>query len=160
MDNIIIIESIKSWLNENTKYNNEDLVNHHGIGAIIYDDYGKVLMQDHVKFNFWTIPVGKIKENQSIIDALKEELMEECGIKITKFKEVRSFTKSYLRDNINVKVTQHIFEIEKYIGVPKNLEPKKHRSQIFMTIDEIKKKPNLSHTTQEALKYLKQKGKY
>lgn len=142
---------------EKKSYNEEDLAPHHGVSAIIYDEYKNILMQDHVKLNFWTIPVGKVKSGQKVIDGLKEELLEECGIKVIKFKEVRLFRKIYKRQNIDVEVINHIFEVEKYSGIPRNLEPLKHRSQIFMSIEEIKKKSKLSDATKEALMYLDKK---
>lgn len=140
-----------------TAYNKEDLVDHHGITAIIYDERGNILMQDHIKLGFWTMPVGKVKEGQEIIDALKEEISEECGIVILKCKEVGSFTKIYNRSGTNVKVTQHIFEVEDYSGTPKNLEPHKHRNQIFINLNDIKNISNLSDASRYVIEYLTSK---
>ena len=39
-------------------YNMEDIVSHHGVAAVVKDRRGKILMQEHVKYGFWTIPVG------------------------------------------------------------------------------------------------------
>ena len=44
------------------KYNDEDIVSHHAVVAMIKDDSGKILMQKHVKYGFWTVPVGKVKK--------------------------------------------------------------------------------------------------
>ena len=55
-------------------YTKEDKKDHIGISAIIYNkDKTSILMQDHVKYSFWTIPVGKALDNQSAVDALKME---------------------------------------------------------------------------------------
>lgn len=145
---------------EKINYNAEDLRDSYdAVSAIIYDQTKtKILMQDHVKLNFWTIPVGKAKDNQNIIEALKEEISEECGIKLLKFKEVFVFEKTYLRQGKNVRVKNHCFEIEKYSGIPKNLEPHKHRSQIFIEINKISKIGKISDATKNALKYLKNKS--
>ncbi len=153
----MILENYLNKLQKKIKYNEEDLSSHHAVSAIIYDKDKRILIQDHVKLNFWTIPVGKVKSEQSIEEGLKEELLEECGIKLKKFKEVKKFKRIYARHGKKVPVTGHIFEVERYTGTPRNLEPKKHRSQIFMAIDEIKKKPKLSDATKEALKYLEKK---
>jgi len=144
-----LIEAVK------TKYTLDDLSDHHGVSAIIYDENGnKILVQLHVKFNFWTIPVGKVDQGQKVIDGLKMELKEECGIVPTNFKKIASFTKYYTRDGKKVKVIQHLFEVNKYSGTVKNMEPQKHKKQLFMSIEEIKKLNYISDATKEALKYL------
>jgi hypothetical protein len=52
-------------------YNKEDILDHHGIAAVIKNAEGEILMQEHVKYGFWTIPVGKVKEDQDVIEGLK-----------------------------------------------------------------------------------------
>ena len=75
---------ISELLNENThdethikKFNSEDLKDHIGLGAIfLSSDKKKILLLDHVKFNFFTIPIGKVKPEETIDDALKIEMWE------------------------------------------------------------------------------------
>lgn len=69
-------------------YTNEDLVHHEGVAAVIKNKKGRILMQDHVKYGFWTLPVGKTKYERNIVNGLKEELLEECGILVKDFKEL------------------------------------------------------------------------
>jgi 8-oxo-dGTP pyrophosphatase MutT (NUDIX family) len=128
-------------------YNSEDLEDHHGISAIIKDDKGNILMQKHVKYGFWTIPVGKAKSTQTPLEALKEEIKEECNIDIIKQKEIIYKEYEYLRNGIKVKVFSHLFEVLSYVGEIKNNEPEKHYEQCFLSIEEILKKPYLSDTT-------------
>ena len=142
-----------------TKFNAEDLKDHHGVSAIIYDEYDNILMQNHKKLKLWTIPIGKVKEGQPALDALKKELLEECGITVNECKEVGCFSKIYKRFGISVKITQHIFLIKDYSGQPENLEPHKHESQVFMSLKEIKKIRNLSDATMHMIYHLpKNKG--
>jgi len=150
----MISNYLKFLQSEKYNYNEEDLSSHHGVSAIIYDKNKRILMQEHVKLKFWTIPVGKVKSDETVIQGLKKEILEECGIKLIKFKEVVKFNKKYTRHGKNVTVFGHIFEVEKYSGTPRNLEPQKHKQQIFMSIEEIKKKAKLSDSTIQALKYL------
>lgn len=134
-------------LRKNPLYNQEDLEEHHAIAAVIYDKDNRVLMLEHVKYNFWTIPVGKVLKNQALYDALKEEVFEECNVKILKAKEITSKDFDYLRKEIPVKVHSHLFEVEKWTGDVKNKEPQKHSDMKFMTIDEIKKLKDVSDMT-------------
>lgn len=129
------------------KYNYGDLKSHDAMGVVIKNAKGEILMQDHVKFGFWTIPIGKAEEDQSVEEGLKQEMLEECGIKVESCKERISKEYSYERDGKKVKVKSHIFEVEKYSGILKNNEPQKHRSQIFINLEKIKKLPYLSDAT-------------
>lgn len=128
-------------------YKPEDLVSHHGIAAVIKDKDGRILMQEHVKYRFWTIPVGKVEEVQSIEDGLKKEIYEECNIKIKNFKEIGKKRFSYNRIGNKVVVFGHLFEITKYSGVIRNNEPAKHSKQVFMSLKKIKKLSYLSDLT-------------
>jgi len=128
-------------------YNDEDIVDHHGVVAVIKNKKGEVLMQEHVKYNFWTIPVGKVKLGQEIEDALKEEIFEECNLVISKFVEIADKDYLYIRKGREVKVIIHLFEITEYSGIMKNKEPHKHRKQEFLSIEDIRKIPYLSDVT-------------
>lgn len=136
------------------KYKEEDLSDHDGICAVIKDKEGKILMQNHVKFGFWTIPVGKVKKGQSVEEGLKEEIFEECDLRITKFVELKSRNYEYLRRGNKVNVFSHLFEVQEYSGEMKNKEPEKHSEQKFISLEEIKKLPYLSDLTLFYLEYL------
>lgn len=53
-------------------YTPEDIVNHHAVAAIIKNAAGEILMQEHVKYGFWTLPVGKVKDGQGIKEGYKK----------------------------------------------------------------------------------------
>ena len=129
------------------KYTEEDLRDHDAIGAVIKDSKGRILMQDHVKYSFWTIPIGKAKQGQTPEDALKQELHEECGISVKKFRKIAEKDYVYVRDGKNVRLTSHIYEISKYDGDIENREPSKHRAQEFKSVEEIMKFPYISDAT-------------
>lgn len=132
---------------DNIKYNNEDLTDHPGVSAVIKNSKGQILMQEHVKFGFWTIPVGKVKINQNIIEGLKEEVFEETNLIVNKCKELKFKVYEYLRNGKKVKVFAHLFEITDYSGKLENKEPNKHKNQKFMDIAEIINLPYISDTT-------------
>ena len=139
----------------NINYNEEDTADHHGIAAVIKNQKGEILMQEHVKYGFWTIPVGKVKNNQDVVGGLREEIFEECNLQVHECKELVVKDYFYERNGRNVKVTSHLYEILEYAGEPKNMEPAKHKQQIFMSVEEIKKLLYLSDLT---LLYLEQMG--
>lgn len=134
-------------------YTEEDCIDHKGVAAVIHDK-DKILLMDHVKIDRWAIPVGKVKPGDSIEHALKEEMLEELGIELINYNEIISFVRPYLVNGIHhVKVEYHIFDILKYSGEIKNLEPNKHRSIKFMTLDKIRKMERISTATKAILKY-------
>ena len=128
-------------------YNREDVVDHRGIAAVIKNEQGEILMQEHVKYGFWTIPVGKVKYGQNILEGLKEEIFDECNLVIKRFKEITSRNFIYQRNGKRVIVSSHLFEVVEYSGVMKNNEFEKHSTQLFMDLERIKKLPYLSDMT-------------
>ena len=137
------------------KYNSEDIVDHHGIAAVIKDKKGRILMQEHAKYDFGTIPVGKVKNGQSIEEGLKQEIFEECNLIVKKFKEIISKNYVYNRNGNNVVVNSHLFEVLEYEGKMKNNESKKHKKQIFLSLEKIRELAYLSDLT---LLYLETQG--
>ena len=137
------------------KYNEEDVSNHHGIAAVVMNEGGEVLMQEHVKYGFWTIPVGKVLPDQSVEDGLKQEVFEECGIVAEQFEEISVRKYDYNRNGEEVEVLLHLFNILKYKGEVTNNEPEKHKQQKFLSIEEIK---NIKHLSDSTLLYLETLG--
>jgi len=128
-------------------YTEEDLADHHAIGAVIKDEKGRILMQHHVKFNFWTIPLGKAKNGESPEEGVKTEIFEECNLHVKKLKEIAFREIVYNRNGRDVKVFTHTFEILEYTGKLENKEPHKHKEQKFIELEEIKNMPYLSDQT-------------
>jgi len=80
--------------------------------------------------------------------------LEECNLIIQECKEIIYKDYFYQRNSKNVKVSSHVYEILKYTGELKNMEPMKHRKQLFMSIEEIKQLPYLSDITLLYLSYI------
>lgn len=136
-------------------FNPEDLTSHDGIAAIIKNSKGEILMQEHVKYGFWTIPVGKAKDGQKVEEALKEEIFEECNLVIEDYKELTTRDYTYNRNGNPVIVKAHLFEVLRYSGFMRNNEAHKHRQQLFMDLEEVKK---LSYLSDLTLLYLETLG--
>lgn len=120
----------------------------HSVGGLIFNDNHEILIQYHNKYDFWTIPMGKVENNMSIAETLKKELKEELDIEVDEYEEIAS--RVYKYDNINSTnwtfddsgetfvVLFHLFRIYNWKGSLKNNEPKKHSILRFMNQDEIK----------------------
>ena len=133
-------------------YTREDLLDHHAVGAVIRNSDGHVLMQNHVKFGFWTIPIGKAKPDQTPLEAVKEEILEECNLIIEELTKISSERKDYQRNDRLVNVMTHLYDVLGYSGEMKNNEPHKHTEQKFLPIEEIKLLPYISDATVAFLK--------
>jgi ADP-ribose pyrophosphatase YjhB (NUDIX family) len=135
-------------------YTPEDIVNHHSVMAVIKNAAGEILMQEHVKYGFWTLPVGKAKDGQDIKEGIEEEMLEECNLKLEEYHELVAKDYTYEREGKGVNVTGHIFEVTKYSGEMKNMEPHKQKQQLFLSFEDIKKLPFISDMTQLYLEQL------
>jgi len=132
---------------DNPLVNEEDLKDHSAIGATVEQD-GKILVFRHVKYGWWTIPVGKVHSGETIDLTLKTELEEELDIIPIAWKKFGSFVKTYDRGNgIYTKIDQNIFRIDMYEGRIKNKEPDKHTDLSWMTPEEILKTAHVSDAT-------------
>lgn len=135
-------------------YNYEDLKDHFAVAGVIKNEKGEILMMDHVKFDFWTLPVGKVKDNETVEEGLMNELFEELGIKVIEYKVLNSFDKVYLRRGNIVKVICYIMDILVYENEIYNKEPEKHRSLKWMSVEEISDLERISDPTREYLKLI------
>ena len=132
---------------EDIKYTDADLLDHDAVAAVVKNVAGQILMQDHVKFGFWTIIIGKAKPGQTPVEGIKEEILEECGIVAKNCKEIAVKDYPYVRKGKMVNVKLHLFEVTEYSGKLENKEPHKHRRQEFVDLDSVKKMPFLSDAT-------------
>ena len=95
------------------EYNEEDVIDRNGVSAIIKNEKGEILMQEHSKFGFWTIPIGKVNTNEDLIEGLKEKVFEETNFKVKECKKIKSKTYKYQRNGKKVNVTANVYEIKK-----------------------------------------------
>ena len=120
----------------------EDLQDHTGVGALIYNNEGKVLFFHHVKYNFWTLPIGKCSIWDNPFVAIQKELNEELGISVPYdfLNGIGSFTKIYDRgNNIVTTIDQILFEVTNYSGDVMNREPHKHDIMEWLDLNYLDK---------------------
>lgn len=120
----------------------------HSVGGVILNDRDEILIQFHNKYNCWTIPMGKVENNLSIIETLRKEFKEELDIDVEECEEIIS--RKFIYDNINPKdwtyenggktfvAMFHLFMVKKWNGEIKNKEPQKHSELRFFDVDLIR----------------------
>jgi len=132
---------------ETPNYTPEDLKSHYWIAALIKDKDWKILVQEHVKYWFWTIPAGKVLPTQTVEEWLKQEMLEECGIEIQQYNQILQKDFIYNRNWVTVVVKSYVFEVIEYTWEIENKEPHKHKQQKFISLEEIVALPYLSDFT-------------
>lgn len=124
------------------KYSDEDLQAHETVAAIFSKGTGdscKYLVLDHVKHNMLAPCVGKVKSDQTVTEGLLTEVEEELGVKLTQYKELLNYSKTYDFGGVKVAIKTHVFKAISHTGTISNKEPKKHKSLTWMTRSEIEK---------------------
>lgn len=144
----------------NKLYNKADLSDHKGVGGIVRNSKNEILILFHNKYNAWSLPMGKVDNGNSIDYTLKKELKEEINIDVQNAQPIINYVKQYLRNGILVKVDFTIFDVIKYTGIPKNLEPKKHKKMIWMKYDDIIKLDNITDSIKAIINYYGGSTKY
>lgn len=127
------------------------------IGAIILNEKGELLVQDHIDIGGLTVPSGKMEPGEHPTVALKREIREELGVGINYIhKPVFAWT-----SNIeSLGLVHHILFAITLDGEPKNMEPKKHRSLDWRSLDYLENTTEYkSHYLVKVINLLKQ-GKY
>jgi 8-oxo-dGTP diphosphatase len=131
----------------NTKYRS--------VAAIIKDEKGRILVEDHVKIGGYVIPGGKIDDGESEYSALCRELNEELGIFIDHmiFDRVMYFPNiAYPYGSGNyADFEQYFYTVQTFHGEIENREPTKHLSLKWMLPEELLINP---HTSEVLSKYL------
>ncbi len=114
---------------------------------IVRDEKWRILVQDHVKLDFFTIPIWKVKASENIENVMKQELQEELWIQVIRYEKMGECEGEYDYEWTKVRIKTHIFDILSYEGIPQNKESKKHRSIQFMSISDIRQLPKVSDAT-------------
>lgn len=120
------------------KLTEEDLQDFQSIGAV-FQKGDKFLLLDHVKFNFWSVPIGKVPKGKKVEQGLKMEMKEELDVTVTKYRLLNIWKRTFFWQGKRIKTENYLYYIDDYKGRIKNNEPHKARSLKYMTINEIRK---------------------
>jgi len=118
------------------------------VGAVIYDDDGKIFLMKHYKWKGWLVPGGEQRADETEIDALKREIKEEMGISIIKVikvgEKVKQPSSDYKDNNLKFHFLDY-FAKAVTTDITPNQEVKEHG---WFTIDEALKLDLLDTTRQ------------
>ncbi|MDP3953494.1 MAG: NUDIX hydrolase [bacterium] len=120
-----------------------------GSGAVVIRENKILLLQRKIEpfAGHWAIPVGHLEKDESYEETVVREVKEETGLRVA-----HTIPLGVNVDDNN-KFETHIFRVE-VSGEPENLEPHKHTSLSWFSIDEIPNK--IGSTTIKALELIKQ----
>lgn len=102
--------------------------------VLIPGPIGTFLLLDHIKAGQWRFPGGRLEEDELPIAAAARELYEEVGIEATHL---------HLLDTIQHHVSGRdwigsYYLCANYAGVPRVVEPSKHRGFRYLSLEEIR----------------------
>lgn len=115
-----------------------EMSNHQVVGALIFNETkDMVLVEDHVKCNMLTFPIGKVEPDEELISALKREIKEETDLDILEAELYCPEFERYMKRNDKIVISYQNLFLVKWAGEPKNMEPNKHRSLFWMPVKEL-----------------------
>lgn len=123
------------------------------VALSITDDEGRLLILWHDKYQFWTIPLGKIEPGEEVLTAARREAHEELGIQAANFELIEAIHKPPNIDDY-ADITIHLLRVASYEGEIANLEPAKHGCLKFVTPGEARNLTPLSFPTRELLRHI------
>ena len=112
------------------------------VSAIFINKYKEILIQDHVKLDALTLPGGKVDDGEDESTTIIRELKEELGVDITRYIRIGDILDcgklEYPAGSNNYcHFTQEFFVILDYAGKITNMEPEKHKSLLWISLDKI-----------------------
>jgi 8-oxo-dGTP pyrophosphatase MutT (NUDIX family) len=133
----------------------EDFKPHDTVGGIIKDNEGNILILYHEKYKLYTIPIGKVLNNEGPISAIKRELKEELNIDVRELELLCSAHIEYELNNKHLESDGVLFEIYSFENFIKNNEPDKHSTIQYVNIEGLLKLKSLGQLTELTKVYLK-----
>ena len=130
---------------DNKLINKEDKKPHESVAAIFTrytEDKSDLeyLVMLHKKYEQLTFPIGKVKPDQAVTEALIAENKEELAVEIENFMEILQFQREYEVEGKTIPDKVHIFKVVKFNGEPKNVEPDKCGGIYWLTRKAIEEK--------------------
>lgn len=123
----------------------------HGVGAIIIKNRKILLLlrKESPDKGLWSLPGGQVEVGENLEMAIKREVSEEIGVKVTHAELVESFTYEVVADNFACMSNILKVNIE---GKASNVEKNIHEEIFWFDIDALP--PNITTPVQRALLYI------
>lgn len=118
------------------------------VGAVLYDDLGKIFLMTSPKWKGYLVPGGRIEAGETEEQALRREIREELGIEITDLVRVGENIKPASIDFVDPTVEFHFksyFARAESADIKPNSEIKEYG---WFTIEEALQLPLLDSTRQ------------
>ncbi len=134
-------------MSDEVSFTDEDLCDHVALAVVLKDASGSVLSMWHIKWGFWTIPLGKAHVGQAPEDGVIEEMREELGIEVRSMTKLSSTVIEYQRPSGSIRTLFNLYEVTEYDGKVNNLEPAKHAKLAFRPVRSLANEESLSDGT-------------
>jgi ADP-ribose pyrophosphatase YjhB (NUDIX family) len=116
-----------------------NLDDHYNVSGILHRG-NKILLIYNKKYDFWTIPTGKVKLDKVPLLGFVKEMNKTLGIDVVGVDFCGSFDKTYHRDNNTfVNIHQIIYDVYSYDRDVINNESHEYSILRWMTLSEIQK---------------------
>jgi ADP-ribose pyrophosphatase YjhB (NUDIX family) len=105
-----------------------------GVGALIFDNKGRILLQYRLQTDFypncWFLPCGRTEDRENPLDAIVREVKEETSLDVEVIREVYN--------KINERgIPEIAYECRVLNGTARNMEPKNFRELRYFNLDNL-----------------------
>lgn len=116
------------------------------VALLVVDEEDRLLILWHEKYNFWTVPLGKVEEGEIDVRAAQREAFEELGIFSECIELIETIHKPASIDEFS-DIIISLCQVKSHVGQIANCEPDKHSELHFVHIDQIEHLKPLSYPT-------------
>ena len=92
------------------------------VAGVVYNNHGEVLVNQRTQpaqfAGKWEFPGGKVESGETIVAALRRELIEEIGITAVSSTPLITVTHDYSQRRVRL----HVHEVTEYTGTPTSME--------------------------------------
>lgn len=122
-----------------------------GVGAIIIQNKKILLLlrKTSPENGYWSLPGGKVEAGEDLEIAMKREIYEEIGVKVTHLELVETFTYKVVEDNFEC--VSNLFKVVTE-GKASNVEKDTHERIFWFEIKDLPR--NITIPVQYALTYI------